>query len=233
MRCRTKILILFLTLILTFSVFALSVFAIEDGQLFTFRDEYTFDDLSDIRLLCNYSSRIRSVNDEFTQSFVDLGFDKDNDFVTCFYYGDNITTSSFIIGLVEDSSVGSSNYTLFVYDDGVCYTSSLADGSRLYAVSGDTVVFEHDLVYEFNSSYLKGYNESFSQLFPVYVEPVTFISAATSGITHVIGWIGTVISSLILENGALRPLLILFAVPVSISAIFFGVRAVKNVIWGS
>lgn len=58
------------------------------------------------------------------------------------------------------------------------------------------------------------------------------LEAVTSGITTVIGWIGTVITS-ITTGGALAELLPLFAIGISISAILLGVKVIKSIVWGS
>lgn len=47
---------------------------------------------------------------------------------------------------------------------------------------------------------------------------VTLLEAVTSGITTVIGWVGTVIGSLLAEAGELKELRPLFAIGISISA---------------
>lgn len=59
------------------------------------------------------------------------------------------------------------------------------------------------------------------------------LEAVTSGITTVIGWVGTVVTSLLGEAGELKELLPLFAIGVSISAILLGVKIVKSFIWGA
>lgn len=62
------------------------------------------------------------------------------------------------------------------------------------------------------------------------------LAAVTDAITTVIGWIGTVITSIVTGGetpGALNALLPLFAVGIAISAILFGIRAIKSVIWGA
>lgn len=62
------------------------------------------------------------------------------------------------------------------------------------------------------------------------------LAAVTDAITTVIGWIGTVIESIVKtgeQAGALNALLPLFAVGIAISAILFGIRAIKSVIWGA
>lgn len=59
------------------------------------------------------------------------------------------------------------------------------------------------------------------------------LNAVTSGISTVISWIGTFITSLTSSNGALSQLLPLFAIGISISAILLGIKIVKSVVWGS
>lgn len=59
------------------------------------------------------------------------------------------------------------------------------------------------------------------------------LSAVTSGITTVIGWVGSVISALVGQDGQLSDLLPLFAVGIAISAILLGVKLIKSVIWGA
>ena len=59
------------------------------------------------------------------------------------------------------------------------------------------------------------------------------LEAVTSGITTVIGWIGTVVDSMLGEAGELTALLPLFAIGISISAIMLGVKVVKRFIWGA
>lgn len=48
------------------------------------------------------------------------------------------------------------------------------------------------------------------------------LEAVTSGITQVITWVGTVITALTGDSGALNALLPLFAIGISISAILLG-----------
>lgn len=59
------------------------------------------------------------------------------------------------------------------------------------------------------------------------------LNAVTTGIETVIGWVGTVVTSLLGESGELKELLPLFAIGVSISAILLGVKIVKSFIWGA
>lgn len=59
------------------------------------------------------------------------------------------------------------------------------------------------------------------------------LTAVTSALTTVIGWIGTVVSALVGQSGELADLLPLLAVGVAISAFMLGIRAIRGVIWGS
>lgn len=59
------------------------------------------------------------------------------------------------------------------------------------------------------------------------------LEAVTSGITTVIGWVGTVIDALLSTDGALSALLPLFAIGVAISAILLGVKVIRSFIWGA
>lgn len=59
------------------------------------------------------------------------------------------------------------------------------------------------------------------------------LEAVTSGITSVIGWVGTVIDSLLTTDGQLTELLPLFAIGIAISAIMLGIRVIRGFIWGA
>lgn len=59
------------------------------------------------------------------------------------------------------------------------------------------------------------------------------LAAVTSGITTVIGWVGTVITALVGESGDFKELLPLFAIGIAVSAILLGVKIVKSVVWGA
>lgn len=48
------------------------------------------------------------------------------------------------------------------------------------------------------------------------------LQAVTSGITSVISWIGSVIEALVGTEGALAPLLPLFAIGIAVSAVLLG-----------
>lgn len=62
---------------------------------------------------------------------------------------------------------------------------------------------------------------------------MALLNAVGTGITTVIGWIGTVLDSMLAESGDLTELLPLFAIGISISAILLGVRVVRSFIWGA
>ena len=57
------------------------------------------------------------------------------------------------------------------------------------------------------------------------------VAAVTSALGTVISWVGTVITEV--TSGALAPLLPLFAVGISISALLLGVKVIKSVVWGA
>ena len=59
------------------------------------------------------------------------------------------------------------------------------------------------------------------------------LSQVTSGITTVIGWVGTTVTAIVGESGQLSELAPLFAIGISISAILLGVKIVKSVVWGA
>lgn len=59
------------------------------------------------------------------------------------------------------------------------------------------------------------------------------LSAVTSALSTVIEWVGTVVTALVGQNGALSELLPLLAIGVAISALMLGVKAIKSFIWGA
>lgn len=59
------------------------------------------------------------------------------------------------------------------------------------------------------------------------------LAAVTSGLSTVIGWVGTVITAITGENGALAPLLPLFAIGIAISVVFLGIKAIRSIVWGA
>lgn len=59
------------------------------------------------------------------------------------------------------------------------------------------------------------------------------LQAVTDAISTVITWVGTVITALTGTNGALAPLLPLFAVGISISALLLGIKLIKSIVWGA
>lgn len=59
------------------------------------------------------------------------------------------------------------------------------------------------------------------------------MNLVTGAITDVLGWVGTVVTSLISENGQLSDLAPLFAIGIAISAVLLGVKIIKSVVWGA
>ncbi len=59
------------------------------------------------------------------------------------------------------------------------------------------------------------------------------LELVSSGITTVIGWVGTTVSAVVGESGQLAELAPLFAIGISISAILLGVKIVRSLVWGS
>lgn len=59
------------------------------------------------------------------------------------------------------------------------------------------------------------------------------LDAVTSGVTTVIGWVGDVVSALTATDGKLSALLPLLAIGVAVTAVSFGIKAIRSVIWGS
>lgn len=59
------------------------------------------------------------------------------------------------------------------------------------------------------------------------------LSSVTSGISTVIGWVGTVIDSMFGASGELSELAPLLAIGISISAIMLGLKIIRGVVWGA
>lgn len=59
------------------------------------------------------------------------------------------------------------------------------------------------------------------------------VEAVKTALGTVIEWVGIVINSITGTEGQLSELLPLFAIGIAISALLFGVRAIKSVVWGA
>lgn len=59
------------------------------------------------------------------------------------------------------------------------------------------------------------------------------LEAVTTGLTTVIGWVGTVVSALTTTDGQLSALLPLLAIGVAVSALMLGIKAIRSFIWGA
>lgn len=62
---------------------------------------------------------------------------------------------------------------------------------------------------------------------------MVLMEAVTTSLTTVIGWVGTVVTALVSETGELKELLPLLAIGISISALMFGIKAIRSFIWGA
>lgn len=58
------------------------------------------------------------------------------------------------------------------------------------------------------------------------------VETITAGVTAVIGWAGQVVASIFGSEGALADLLPIIGVSVGIGIVGFGIRTIKNVVWG-
>ena len=56
-------------------------------------------------------------------------------------------------------------------------------------------------------------------------------AAITTALSDTIGWVGSVVTALL--SGALKDLLPLFAIGISVSVLMLGVKAIKSFAWGS
>lgn len=59
------------------------------------------------------------------------------------------------------------------------------------------------------------------------------LAAVTSGLGTVITWVGSVVTALTSDSGALNELLPLLAIGVAISALMLGIKVIRSVIWGA
>ena len=58
------------------------------------------------------------------------------------------------------------------------------------------------------------------------------LSDATTGLSQVITWVGTVIDALVGTDGALGPLWPLIGVSIGISVLLLGIKVLKGFTWG-
>lgn len=59
------------------------------------------------------------------------------------------------------------------------------------------------------------------------------LEAISSALASVITMLGTVVTALVGETGALKDLMPLLAIGIAISMFFVGVKALKGMIWGA
>ena len=54
-----------------------------------------------------------------------------------------------------------------------------------------------------------------------------------SALTEIIGWAGEVLTAVVTENGALHPLMPLWAVGIAVSGTMLGIRIMRGFAWGN
>lgn len=59
------------------------------------------------------------------------------------------------------------------------------------------------------------------------------VEAVTTALGTVIGWVGTVVDSLVGTDGQLAALLPLLAIGIAISALMLGIKALRSFAWGA
>lgn len=59
------------------------------------------------------------------------------------------------------------------------------------------------------------------------------IESITSGITTVIGWLGTVVTSFTTAEGDLYTLLPLLGIGIAVSCVMLGIRMLRSFTWGA
>ena len=59
------------------------------------------------------------------------------------------------------------------------------------------------------------------------------LEAVTSGLTTVIGWVGTVIDALTATDGQLAPLLPLLAIGVAVTVVSMAIGTIRSFTWGA
>ena len=59
------------------------------------------------------------------------------------------------------------------------------------------------------------------------------VDAVTGALTAVIGWVGSVVTSLTGASVALKDLLPLLAIGIAVSALMLGVKAIRSFAWGA
>lgn len=59
------------------------------------------------------------------------------------------------------------------------------------------------------------------------------VASITSALSTVISWVGTVIGSLTETDGALAPLLPVFAIGIAVSVVLLGIRIIRGFTYGA
>ncbi len=58
------------------------------------------------------------------------------------------------------------------------------------------------------------------------------LEQVTTGLSTVISWCATLVTSLFSESGELKELATLVAIGIAASALFLGVKVIKSLVWG-
>lgn len=126
--------------------------------------------------------------------------------------------------------------------DELCYVGNLSLFSSTASNSGENFCLYFDvtntsnfILYlspDFYSTLESEYNGSFVfALQPVF--EADFAGSVSAGLYNSIHWVGQVVSALISTDGALSGLLPLLAIFVAISALVFGIKVLRSIIWGA
>lgn len=59
------------------------------------------------------------------------------------------------------------------------------------------------------------------------------MSAVSTAVTSIIGYIGEVTTALFGTNGALADLLPYFAIGIACSVVLFGIKGIRSLVWGA
>ena len=59
------------------------------------------------------------------------------------------------------------------------------------------------------------------------------MTAITTAVTNIITWMGTVVTALFGQTGALADLLPFFAIGIACSVVLFAVRGIRSLVWGA
>lgn len=226
MKKRTRILFFIFTLVFAFSLFTLSAAAYSVGGSYSLKDSYTFEELE---ILFNSGDKNYTAN---SFDYRTLGISSNVPVSVIYSSSSSSIPGDFTVIIYSDDALADTGYSIAVIDNGVySFTSP--------CLSGKSVALDYDGYFSVKSgalSPLSSNTSAWNLCFEEYIvpaDPAAFVNSATSGISSVIGWISSVVNAIVTKEGALYPLLALFAIPIAISAILFGIKAIRNITWGA